>query len=128
MKILLDTHVFLWHITDSPNLSELARSKISDPNHSVFLSVASLWECVIKNSLGKIQFPQNPPDYLARQARAHRIEMLAIDEGTIRQLPQLPPIHRDPFDRIIVCQALQHEMIVITVDEKLKTYPVPILF
>jgi PIN domain nuclease of toxin-antitoxin system len=127
VKILLDTHVFLWHINGTGNHSESAQSTIRDPNYSVFLSVASLWECVIKNSIGKIQFPGNPAEYLAGQALAHRIDLLAIDEGTICHLPQLPSIHRDPFDRIIVCQALQHEMTIITVDEKLQAYPVPIL-
>lgn len=127
MKVLLDTHVFLWYITASPNLNEFARLTIGDTNNTAFLSVASLWECVIKNSIGKMQLPGNPSDYLAGQARSHLIDVLEIDAGTISQLPNLPPIHRDPFDRIIVCQALQHDMTVITVDEKLKSYPVQVL-
>jgi len=127
MKILLDTHVFLWHISADPKLPAAYQAAIQDPANDVFLSVASVWEAVIKNHIGKLPLPDPPADYLPRQRTAHGIASLPIDEGAMIHLAGLPPIHRDPFDRLLVAQALQYGLTIATVDPDVMAYPVPIL-
>jgi len=124
MKLLLDTHVFLWFISGDKRLSERARQAIQNRDNSVYLSVASVWEAVVKHQLGKLPFPQPPQEFLPLQRERHHIESLAIDEATVRHLPKLPLLHRDPFDRILVCHALQHSLTIVTVDPLVAAYPV----
>jgi len=127
MRLLLDTHVFLWYISGDPKLPATFRSAIQDPANEVYLSVASVWEAVIKYQLGKLPLPAPPADYLPQQRDAHRIASLPIDEGVMPPLAGLPPLHRDPFDRLIVAQAIQHGLTVATVDPDVSTYGVPLL-
>lgn len=124
MRLLLDTHIFLWFISRDARLSAAAQAHISDPQNDVYLSVASVWEAVIKHQLGKLPLPQPPEIYLPHQRQQHRIASLSLDETTIRFLPQLPSLHRDPFDRILICQALQHNLTILTVDVAITAYPV----
>ena len=125
MKLLLDTHIFLWFISGDTRLSTVAQSHIADPNNDVHLSVASVWEAVVKHQLGKLPLPQPPETYLPLQRQNHRISSLGIDEVTIGFLPKLPAFHRDPFDRILICQALQHGLTIVTVDTAIIAYPAP---
>lgn len=125
MRLLLDTHIFLWYIAADPRLSAQIRSVIEDPANETYLSVASVWEAVIKNALGKLPFPSPPAEYLPEQRDAHGILSLPIDEGALPYLACLPRLHRDPFDRVIVAQALQHGLIVVTFDSDVRSYPVP---
>lgn len=127
MRLLLDTHVFLWYITADPRLPATFRAAIQDPANDVFLSVASVWEAVIKHALGKLPLPDPPAEYLPRQRIAHGIVPLPVDEGAMPHLAVLPPLHRDPFDRILVAQALQHGLMIATVDPLVAAYPVPLL-
>ncbi len=127
MKLILDTHVFLWYISADPRLPALFYQAIRDPGNEVNLSVASVWEAVIKYALGKLPLPEAPGEYLPRQRAAHGIASLPIDEGAALKLETLPPLHRDPFDRIIVSQALQYGLTVATVDDLVKAYPIPLL-
>ena len=103
------------------------RAASQDPVNEVYLSVASVWEAVIKYQLGKLPLPAPPADYLPRQRDAHGIASLPIDEGVMSHLAGLPPLHRDPFDRLLVAQALQHGLTVATVDPDVAAYPVPLL-
>jgi PIN domain nuclease of toxin-antitoxin system len=123
MKLLLDTHIFLWLIDDDERLSDFFRSQLTNPNNENFLSVASLWECVIKYQLGKLSFPHSPAIYLPEQRRKHLIKSLVIDENSIAQLINLPPLHRDPFDRLLISQALQNDLIMVTEDQVVLAYP-----
>jgi PIN domain nuclease of toxin-antitoxin system len=127
MRILLDTHVFLWYISADPKLPAAFRDAIRDPANEVFLSAASIWEAVIKHSLGKLPLPEAPAEYLPRQREAHRIAALPVDETALVHLATLPPLHRDPFDRILISQALQHGMCLATVDDAVRSYAVPLL-
>jgi len=127
MRLLLDTHVFLWYISADPKLPATFREASLDPANEVFLSVASVWEAVIKHRLGKLPLPAPPADYLPRHRAAHGIVSLPIDEGAMSHLADLPPLHRDPFDRLLVAQALQHGLTVATVDPEIAAYPVPLL-
>jgi len=124
MRLLLDTHVFLWFISGDTKLSASAKAHITDPNNDVYLSVASVWEAVVKYHLGKLPLPQAPGMYLPLQRQNHHISSLGIDEATIGFLPKLPALHRDPFDRILICQALQHGLTLVTVDAAITAYPV----
>ena len=127
MRLLLDTHVFLWYITADAKLPSAFRAAIQDPANVAYLSVASVWEAVIKHKLCKLALPGLPADYLPRQRVAHAIASLPLDEGAMPHLAGLPPLHRDPFDRVLVAQALQHGLNVVTVDPEIAAYPVPLL-
>ncbi len=127
MRLLLDTHVFLWYISADPQLPVTFRDAIRDPANQVYLSAASVWEAVIKYALGKLPLPEPPAEYLPRQREAHRITALPVEEAAFVHLATLPPLHRDPFDRILIAQALQHGMRLATVDDVVSSYPVPLL-
>jgi PIN domain nuclease of toxin-antitoxin system len=127
MRLLLDTHVFLWYISADPQLPAAFRDAIRDPANTVYLSVASVWEAVIKYALGKLPLPEAPAEYLPRQREAHRIASLPVEEAALAHLASLPPLHRDPFDRMLIAQALQHGLKIVTVDDAVRSYPVPLL-
>lgn len=128
MKLLLDTHVFLWVLSGDERLSANADSAIRDPGNIVYLSVASVWEATVKHALGKLSLPSSPETYLPHQRRRLGVASLDIDEGTVVFLPRLPTLHRDPFDRILICQAWQHRLTLVTVDSAIMAYPVTTLF
>ena len=127
MRLLLDTHVFLWYISADPKLPPRFRTEIQDPANDVYLSVVSVWEAVIKHGLGKLPLPAPPASYLPQQRDAHGIATLPIDEDAMRHLAGLPPLHRDPFDRLLVAQALEHLLTVVTIDPDVASYRVPLL-
>jgi PIN domain nuclease of toxin-antitoxin system len=124
MKFLLDTHIFLWYISASPSLNADTRNLIRDPDHQVYLSPVSLWETLVKYRLGNLSLPEQPEIYLSRQRARHGIDSLALDEASVQRLASLPSYHRDPFDRMLICQALEHDLILVTVDEAILQYPV----
>lgn len=127
MKLLLDTHVFLWYIIGDKRLPSGMRDTIRDLNNEIYLSVVSVWEATIKYQLGKLDLPQSPDLYLPLQRQQHQINSLALDEASVCQLGSLPLLHRDPFDRMLVCQALAHGLVVATVDDAIKIYSVAVL-
>ncbi len=127
MNLLLDTHIFLWFISGDARLPILFRDEIQEPGNSVFLSVASLWEIIIKYKLGKLPLPQSPEIYIPRQRQIHRIESLPISETSLKNLVSLPDLHRDPFDRVLISQALSGNLTIVTVDKVFKNYSVPFL-
>jgi PIN domain nuclease of toxin-antitoxin system len=127
MRLLLDTHVFLWYIGGDAKLPVTFRDAIRDPANEVFLSAASVWEAVIKYALGKLPLPEPPSTYLPRLRIAHRVESLPVEEGAFPHLASLPPFHRDPFDRILVAQAMQHALTLVTSDAAIRSYAVPVL-
>ena len=124
MKLLLDTVTFLWLAEGDPKLSDRARRLIVDPANEVFLSAASAWEIAIKHGLGRLHLRVAPQDYVPEQRRLHRIESLPISEDEVLQVGKLPNLHRDPFDRVIVAQAIVHGTSVATPDDMIRKYPV----
>ena len=124
MRILLDTHVFLWFIAGDARLPPHLHDALRRPENDVFLSVASVWEAVIKHQLGRLPLPEPAHTYLPRQRERHHIASLVVDEASVAQLAELPPLHRDPFDRILIAQARQHELTVATVDPLIRQYAV----
>lgn len=127
MRLLLDTHVFLWYISADPKLPAAFKAAIRDPANEVYLSAASVWEAVIKYALGKLPLPSPAADYLPRQREAHGIASLPVDEAAMPHLAGLPPLHGDPFDRILIAQARQHGLSIATVDPDISAYPVALL-
>jgi len=127
MRLLVDTHVFLWFISGDNRLPDTMRDSIRDLNNEVYLSVVSLWEAIIKHRLGKLPLPQPPEVYLPTQRERHQISSLSLNEASVSQLVNLPPIHRDPFDRMLICQAMQHGLTIVTVDDVVGKYSVPVL-
>ena len=123
MRILIDTHIFLWLIEDNRRLSNKYRQIIHNLDNEIFLSVLSIWECVIKYQTGKLNFPISPETYLPMQRREHLIKTLNVDENSIVQLINLPLLHKDPFDRLIISQALQHDLLLMTEDRAVLAYP-----
>ena len=127
MKILLDTHIFLWFISDDTKLSTDIRNSIRNLDNEVYLSAISIWEAVVKYQLGKLPLPEHPGTYLPKQRDLHQIDSLALDETSVVQLAKLPPLHRDPFDRMLICQALQNDLTIATVDTAVRAYSVSVL-
>jgi PIN domain nuclease of toxin-antitoxin system len=127
MKLLLDTHIFIWYVRNAPELPAVFRGAIRDPGNEIFLSVVSLWESIIKFQLGKLPLPEPPQTFLPRMRDQHLIHSLAVDEASVLQLADLPPLHRDPFDRLLICQAIQHGLVIVTADQTFASYPVPLL-
>lgn len=126
MKLLLDTHVFLWYISKDSRLSPGAEHAIRQSENTICLSAVSLWECLVKYRLGKLQLPQPPEEYLPIQRQRHAIDPLPVDEASVRHLVKLPDLHRDPFDRMLICQAIEHGLMLVTVDRAISQYPVAI--
>jgi PIN domain nuclease of toxin-antitoxin system len=124
MQFLLDTCAFLWLTTDAPELSYKARSLFQNPNNQVYLSCVSAWEIIVKNKLGKLELPESPEKFISSQCQKHFIDFLSLDEKAVYQLPSLPDFHRDPFDRMLICQALNKQLIILTSDELITQYPV----
>jgi len=127
MKLLLDTHVFLWFIVGSNRLPSHWRASIESTSNDVYLSVISVWEAIIKHGIGKLALPKDPGEYLPAQRRRHQISDLELDEASVARLTKLPAIHRDPFDRMLACQALEHDLVLMTVDPVFRSYSVSIL-
>ncbi len=128
MKLLLDTCTFLWILTDADDLSGPCRAAFADPDNEVFLSAVSAWEIAVKHSLGRLPLPEDPAAYVPRQREKHLVRPLSLDEAAILQLSRLPPLHRDPFDRALVCQAITAGMTIMTPDREIRRYPVPTLW
>jgi PIN domain nuclease of toxin-antitoxin system len=126
MRLLLDTHIFLWYITGDERLSHHVRRAVED-SEAAYLSVVSLWEATIKYQLGKLPLPEQPHPWLSVQREQHGIESLPVDEASVVRLSSLAPHHRDPFDRMLVCQALEHGLFIVTVDSILSKYPAQLL-
>src|SRR3954454_14878300 len=105
MRLLLDTHIFLWFVTGNSQLREIHRLAIQNPANRVFLSVVSVWEATVKYERGKLELPSAAPAFLIGQRREHRIGSLLFPERCVAYLPKLPTPHKDPFDRMLICQA-----------------------
>jgi PIN domain nuclease of toxin-antitoxin system len=127
MRLLLDTHIFLWFISGDARLPTDWRESLRDADNAVYLSVVSLWEALVKYRLGKLPLPHPPESYLPTQRARHQIASLSLDEASVCHLSSLPSVHRDPFDRMLVCQALEHGLSIVTVDPVFGAYPAPIL-
>ena len=128
MRILLDTHVFLWWVTDSDLLSEQARLLIKDGANELFFSAASGWEIAIKAGLGRLHLPDNPERFVAEQLTTNAIFPLPIHLSHALRVYSLPKHHRDPFDRILVAQSQLENLAILTADPGIARYDVTVIW
>ena len=124
MRLLLDTHVFLWWVENAPELSGKARKGLADPAHEVFLSLASCWEMAIKLSLGKLKVAHPLKRFIPEQLAANGFRQLSIEFRHVVRVAQLPFHHRAPFDRLLVAQALEEGVTVVSADPVFGMYGV----
>jgi PIN domain nuclease of toxin-antitoxin system len=128
LKAILDTHVFLWWITDDPLLPEKIRRIISDGNNELYLSAASCWEIAIKASLGKLSLPGKPDVFISEQLAINSIQSLPVQSSHALHVFSLPAFHKDPFDRLLIAQAELEKIPIITSDSMISLYRVKVLW
>ena len=128
MKVLLDTCTFLWIVTDARELSPRAREIFRAPEVEVYLSAVSVWEIAVKHALGRLPLPEPPARFVPAEREAHGIDSLPLDEESVLQAARLPQVHRDPFDRMLVCQAIAHGLAILTPDPLIADYPARIVW
>ena len=124
MRALLDTHTLLWWVTNDPQLSQPVREIITNPDNTLYLSVASSWEIIIKYNAGKLPLPEQAPEFIESSLKVNGFESLSIELPHILQIHQLPNYHRDPFDRILIAQSQVENLLLLTIDHQIKRYPV----
>ena len=123
MNIILDTHVVIWALENNSTLSDKAAEAIIDADNMVFVSAASVWEIGIKRTMGKLETPDN----LLEEIRLHRFSSLPISLHHAELAAKLPNIHKDPFDRMLIAQAMYEKLTLVTRDEVTSKYDVKIL-
>ena len=128
MKVLLDTHTFLWWITDDNRLSSSAREVITNGDNELFLSAATGWEIAVKAQLGRIKLPKEPHSFIAEQLRLNSIQSLPIHMSHALHVYSLPNHHRDPFDRMIIAQAQLEELPISTTDCQMAKYEIKVIW
>lgn len=124
MKLLLDTVTFLRASLGESELSAHARTLLLDENNERYLSTVSCWEIAVKYSLGNLPLPEAPDRFIPRHREALAAQSLMLDEESALHLVRLPQLHRDPFDRMLVCQAIVGGMVLVTPDALVSQYPV----
>jgi len=128
MKILIDTCTFLWIASDSPRLSKAAAAVFLDRNNERFLSAASAWEIGIKYAAGRLPLPQRPDVFVPMIRDASGIASLYMDEESALHAGRLPGLHSDPFDRMLIAQAVVHGMTILTPDPQIEQYAVRVVW
>ena len=124
MRVLIDTHVFIWWTSDVKKLSSRVHNLLLDPSTEAILSVVSIWEMQIKMSLGKLQFRTALSELVDDEINRNRIELLPLSLSHIYALSNLPHHHRDPFDRILIAQSMEEDLQILSIDEMFDTYDV----
>lgn len=123
MMYMIDAHILLWWLFDDRRLSSRLKGVIKDDKNNISVSVITVWEVILKQSLGKLK----APDDLIKSIESDGFEILALDIEHITRLTDLPFIHRDPFDRLLIAQAIAEDYTIITVDKYIKQYEVKTL-
>ena len=124
MRLLLDTCTFLWAVDDDAKLSDAARSLIVASENEVYLSAISAWEITVKQGLGNLILSEPAFQYVPKYREAHHFLELPLDEASALQVTRLPTPHKDPFDRMLICQAIAHGLSILTPDPQISQYPV----
>jgi PIN domain nuclease of toxin-antitoxin system len=127
-RLLLDTHTFLWWVNDAPELSDAARDTISNSNNECFLSVASCWEMAIKSSLGKLELAKPVDRFVLEQITENSFTILNIELRHTAKVESLPFHHRDPFDRLLIGQAISEKLILVTADRMFSQYEIQMIW
>jgi PIN domain nuclease of toxin-antitoxin system len=124
VKVMLDTQVLIWWANDVSNISDRVQSIIFDVNNELLVSLVSIWEIQIKVSLGKLSLPRPLADIIATQVSENQIKIMQIDLSHIYTLDLLPLHHRDPFDRIIIAQAINEKISIASIDKAFDAYSI----
>ena len=124
MRLLLDTHAFLWWVTDDDRLSAAGGASIGASENEVFLSAVSAWEIITKVRIGRLLLPEPVDGFIARHLAENVFQPLSITMRHTFELEALPDLHRDPFDRMLVAQSLAEDMPLVTGDHAIHAYPV----
>ena len=124
MRFLIDTHTFLWFVTDDPKLSDYALGLIEDETNEVYLSMATLWEIAIKFSIGKLTLHKPFQDFVDEQIHINEFQLLKIEPAHVKTVSILPLHHRDPFDRMLIAQSIVENLPIISVDTVFDAYGV----
>lgn len=124
MRAILDTHTFLWWNMDDPQLSKEVREFIADGRNELFLSAASAWEIALKCTKGRLKLPQAPGQYVAERLAIHRISPLPVQISHAMHIYNLPDIHQDPFDRLLIAQSQLEDLPILTTDKEIAQYEV----
>ena len=127
LSYLLDTHIFLWYINGDIRLNDKYRKIIENTRNDIYVSVISFWEIIIKSKLGKIEIPSPIFSYLNEKRKLHQIDIIDFESTSLPCLEELQAIHKDPFDRLLICQAMHYELILITDDAIIFKYPVKVV-
>ncbi|QTA83615.1 PIN domain-containing protein [Desulfonema limicola] len=128
MKLLLDTHVFIWWAANPEKLSNAALNACEDKSNSLFLSSASIWEMQIKMQIGKMRLPCSLKNLIKQHENSNELDILNISLNHIYKLEELPMHHRDPFDRMLICQSIEEKLVVISKDNVFSDYEVNLLW
>jgi len=124
VKVLIDTHAFLWLITDDDRLSQTARKTFLNPQNSLFFSAASLWEICIKKSLGKLSLKSGWLQTIQNELKVNAIQWLPIEISHCARFTKLPFHHRDPFDRMLIAQTLVENLRLLSRDDRFAPYKI----
>ena len=124
MKILLDTHTFLWWVADDPQISTNAKDIISNPDNEVYFSVVSAWEIIIKVGTGKLSLSEPPETYILSRIASNQFEILPVQMSHILKIHSLPTFNKEPIDRLLIAQSLVEDLSLITVDRAIGQYPI----
>lgn len=122
------THTALWMFEGSPEISPELQNELTDPAHELYFSDVSAWEIVIKHAIGKLPLPSAPEIFVSEMVVEHGLVSRSISLGAIFQWGKLPMIHRDPFDRLLVAQAIDDGLTLVSCDSEIRKYPVPCLW
>jgi PIN domain nuclease of toxin-antitoxin system len=128
MNFLLDTCSFLWVTLKPQKLSEAFLECFKNPGNTIFLSSVTAWEIVIKCSIGKLTLPASPSRFIPEERKSHHITQLELTEADTFRLLNLPFIHKDPFDRMLICQAIERSLTILTPDPLIQQYPIRTLW
>lgn len=128
MRLLLDTHTFLWWNTEDPRLSSRARALIADGTNEIFLSAASAWEISIKAAKGKLVLPEVPAHYILTRMGLYRFRPLPVQISHAARVHDLPRYHDDPFDRMLIGQSQVESLPIISADPQIREYEVDVLW
>lgn len=124
MRLLLDTHAFIWYTTDSSRLTATGRSVIDNGENDILLSTASVWEMAIEHSIGRLTFSMPFMEFIKQQIAVNRIDILEITFDHIEVVASLPLHHRDPFDRLIIAQSMAEQIPILSVDAIFDAYAI----
>ena len=128
MRLLLDTCTFLWLTSGGGKLSPSAAAAIANPSNDVLLSAVSVWEIAVKYRIGRLTLPEPPDQLISTERRLRGMAALPFDEESALQVLKLPALHRDPFDRMLISQAIAHGLALVTPDPSITQYPVRVIW